>query len=74
MANPIEPDPHGIAEVFANRLKSNLELMGPKAATKEAMQTVTEYLEASEFIDMRHKGSIKPEYVRVWKKPKKIER
>lgn len=64
----IQADPHGIVEVFAERLSSNLKLMGPESATREAMQTVDEYLKASKFIDVSHKGSTERQYVRVWKR------
>lgn len=70
----IEPDPHGIVEVFAGRLNQNLKLTGPESATKEAIQTVQGYMNASKFIDMSHKGSTERErsYVRVWKRPEEM--
>lgn len=65
----VRPDPHGIVRVFAERLNSNLRLMAPGAAAREAMQTVDEYLKASRFINMSYKSSTEPQYVRVWKTP-----
>lgn len=69
-ANAMKDD-HGIVEVFANSLNSNLALMEPHSATKEAVRATQAYMEASKFLDASYKGSEK-QYIRVPKKPEEM--
>lgn len=70
----IEPDPHGIVEVFARRMNQNLDLMHPDAAAREAMAAVDAFLKSSTFIDLGHKGSTERAHLRVDKKPEEVRR
>ena len=65
----IQPDPHGMVALFSERLEEALPHMDPRAATEQALATVKRRLDASEFIDLTHKGSTERAYVRVDKRP-----
>lgn len=66
----IPEDPHGMVALFASRLNSNLQMMGPRAATEDALVTVKRHLDASDFINMSSKTSDR-QYVRVDRRPEK---
>ncbi len=68
----VREDPHGMVEVFAESLESGLKRMHPEAAFRGAVAAVDSYLKGSEFIDMNHKGSDLPQYVRVDKRPERM--
>lgn len=64
-------DPFGIAQAFADQLEVSLKSMHPVQATKAACHAVQQYVESHDFIDLGHKGSRTPEYVKVPKKASK---
>ncbi len=67
----VKEDPHGMVEVFAESLEAGLKRMHPEAAFRGAVAAVDSYLKGSEFIDMNHKGSSEPQYIRVDKRPER---
>jgi hypothetical protein len=67
----MDKDPYGIADVFTARLVSNLELMHPEMAAREAMAAVDAYLKASKFVDMSAKGEAK-HYIRFDRRPEEM--
>lgn len=74
-ADPKTPgDPHGMVALFASRLNSNLLLMGPRTATEDALVTVKRHLDASDFINVGHKASKEPGYIRVDKRPETVKK
>lgn len=65
----VNEDPHGMVALFAERLHANLKIMGPRPAVEDALVTVKQYLDGSDFIDLSHKGSSERAYMRVDKRP-----
>jgi hypothetical protein len=70
----LKEDPHGMVALFAERLNANLEIMGPRPAVDDALVTVKQLLDGSEFIDLSHKGSTGRAYMRVDKRPETHKR
>ena len=70
----IQPDSHGIVQVFADRLHANLQFLDPEMAAREAMAAVDGFLRASKFIDASSKGSAERAYIRVNKRPEEVRK
>ena len=67
-------DPYGMTDLFWRTLIQNLHTTDPRAATEQALATVKRHLDASEFIDLSHKGSASRAYMRVDKRPETHKR
>ncbi len=70
----IQPDPHGIVEVFARRLNANLEFMDPDMAAREAWAATDAFLRSSTFVDLGSKSTEGRHYLRVDKKPEEVRK
>lgn len=67
-------DPHGIVDTFKRRYESNLELMHPDAAAREAMAAVDAFLKSSTFVDLSSKSTEGRHYMRVDRRPEEVMR
>lgn len=64
-------DPHNIVDTFRRTYESNLDLMSPDAAARQAMAALDGYLRASKFLDVSAKGE-RRQYVRVDRTPEEV--